>query len=208
MRIDVQDIIDGEPIPERFAFAVPDPERLLLFSDNRNPRVRWHDVPDGTRSLVLLVVDADAPTDPSDVNQEGRRVPADLPRADFYHWVLIDIPTAVSGIDEGEDADGVVAMGKAPGDTGKGVRGINSYTDFFADDEQLEGIYGGYDGPCPPWNDTLVHRYYFTVYALDVASLGLQGEFTGDEVLEAMQGHVIEQSSVMGTYTLNPELTR
>ncbi|MCK0713517.1 YbhB/YbcL family Raf kinase inhibitor-like protein [Chromohalobacter sarecensis] len=208
MRIDVQDIIDGEPIPERFAFAAPDPDQHLRFSDNSNPRVHWHDVPAGTRSLALLVVDADAPTDPSDVNQEGRSVPAELPRADFYHWVLIDIPAEVSGIDEGEDADGVVAMGKAPGETGKGVRGINSYTDFFVDDEQLEGIYGGYDGPCPPWNDTLVHRYYFTVYALDIASLGLQGEFTGDEVLEAMQGHVIEQSCVMGTYTLNPELTR
>jgi len=170
--------------------------------------VHWHDVPAGTHSLALLVVDVDAPTDPSDVNQEGRSVPADLPRADFYHWVLIDIPTEVKGIDEGEDADGVVAMGKAPGETGKGVRGINSYTDFFVDDEQLEGIYGGYDGPCPPWNDALVHRYYFTVYALDVDSLGLQGEFTGDEVLEAMQGHVIEQASVMGTYTLNPELAR
>ncbi|WP_280562784.1 YbhB/YbcL family Raf kinase inhibitor-like protein [Chromohalobacter sp. 48-RD10] len=208
MRIDVQDIIDGEPIPERFAFAVPDPEQHLRFSDNRNPRVRWHDVPAGTLSLALLVVDVDAPTDPGDVNQEGHSVPADLPRADFYHWVLIDIPVQVSGIDEGEDADGVVAMGKAPGETGKGVRGINSYTDFFVDDEQLEGIYGGYDGPCPPWNDALVHRYHFTVYALDVASLGLQGEFTGDEVLDAMQGHVIEQSSVMGTYTLNPELAR
>lgn len=149
MRIDVQDIIDGEPIPERFAFAVPDPEQHLRFSDNRNPHVHWHDVPAGTRSLALLVVDVDAPTDPSDVNQEGRSVSADLPRADFYHWVLIDIPVEVSGIDEGEDADGVVAMGKAPGETGKGVRGINSYTDFFIDDEQLEGIYGGYDGPCP-----------------------------------------------------------
>ncbi|MCK2041233.1 YbhB/YbcL family Raf kinase inhibitor-like protein [Chromohalobacter sp. TMW 2.2308] len=208
MRIDVQDIIDGEPIPERFAFAVPDPEQHLRFSDNRNPHVHWHDVPAGTRSLALLVVDVDAPTDPSDVNQEGRSVSADLPRADFYHWVLIDIPVEVSGIDEGEDADGVVAMGKAPGETGKGVRGINSYTDFFIDDEQLEGIYGGYDGPCPPWNDARVHRYHFTIYALDVASLGLQGEFTGDEVLEAMQGRVLEQSSVMGTYTLNPELAR
>ncbi|MCI0509147.1 hypothetical protein C8E00_102461 [Chromohalobacter marismortui] len=208
MRIDVQDVIEGGPIPERFAFAVSDSQQHLRFSDNRNPCVRWNDVPVGTRSLALLVVDVDAPTDPSDVNQEGRSVPADLPRADFYHWVLIDIPADVNGIDEGEDADGVVLMGKAPGETGKGVRGINSYTDFFVDDEQLEGIYGGYDGPCPPWNDALIHRYHFTVYALDIASLGLQGEFTGDEVLDAMQGHIIEQASVMGTYTLNPELTR
>lgn len=208
MRIDVQGIIDGQPIPGRFAFAVPDPDQHIRFSDNRNPGVRWQDIPAGTRSLVLLVVDTDAPSDPSDVNQEGRSVPAELPRSDFYHWVLIDIPPEVTEIPEGEDADGVVAKGKAPGPTPQGVRGINSYTDFFIDDEQLEGIYGGYDGPCPPWNDSLVHRYYFTVYALDVPSLELQGEFTGDEVLEAMQGHVLDQASVMGTYTLNPALAR
>ena len=43
----------------------------------------------------------------------------------------------------------------------------------------MSGDYFGYDGPCPPWNDALVHRYVFTLYALDVATLGLQGPFTG-----------------------------
>ena len=42
----------------------------------------------------------------------------------------------------------------------------------------MSGDYFGYDGPCPPWNDALVHRYVFTLYALDVATLGLQGPFT------------------------------
>ena len=70
----------------------------------------------------------------------------------------------------------------------------------------MGGTYGGYDGPCPPWNDALVHRYHFTVYALDVESLDMKGTFTGDEALGAMQGHILGQATVTGTYTLNPEL--
>ena len=57
--------------------------------------------------------------------------------------------------------------------------GVNNYTDWFAGDEQMAGDYGGYDGPCPPWNDELLHHYRFTLYALDVPSLGLPGAFGG-----------------------------
>ena len=68
----------------------------------------------------------------------------------------------------------------------------------------MKGVYGGYDGPCPPWNDERLHHYTFTVYALDVTSLGLSGEIRGPQVVEAMQGHILDQASVTGTYTLNP----
>ena len=70
----------------------------------------------------------------------------------------------------------------------------------------MAGTYGGYDGPCPPWNDELVHHYTFTVHALDVASLGLSGDFGLAEVRTAMEGHVLASASVTGTYTLNPAL--
>lgn len=133
-------------------------------------------------------------------------MPADLPRADFYHWVLVDIPADVRQIDEGEDADGVVPRGKEIGQTAKGIRGANDYTDFLAGDPDMKGVYGGYDGPCPPWNDERLHHYTFTVYALDVTSLGLSGEIRGPQVVEAMQGHILDQASVTGTYTLNPNV--
>ncbi len=42
------------------------------------------------------------PSSGEDVNQEGKVVPADLPRMDFYHWVLVDIPASISAISEGE----------------------------------------------------------------------------------------------------------
>lgn len=51
-----------------------------------------------------------------------------------------------------------------------------------------------------------MHHYVFTLYALDVPSLNLQGSFTGLDALKAMQGHVLAQASLTGTYTLNPDL--
>jgi phosphatidylethanolamine-binding protein (PEBP) family uncharacterized protein len=70
----------------------------------------------------------------------------------------------------------------------------------------MSGNYGDYDGPCPPWNDSIMHHYYFTVYALDVTSVGLTGDFTGADAVSAISNHVLAQSTVMGTYTLNPDL--
>ncbi|WP_110686463.1 YbhB/YbcL family Raf kinase inhibitor-like protein [Salinicola aestuarinus] len=207
MRFNVKGVEEGQPIPKEFAFAVPDPEQHMRFSDNRNPEVRWLDAPKQTQSFVVLVCDPDVPGVADDVNQEGKTLPPDMPRVDFYHWVLIDIPHDVSLIEEGEAADGVVPRGKTPGKTSKGIAGINSYTGFMAGDPDLAGTYGGYDGPCPPWNDEMVHRYTFSVFALDVETLHLEGDFTGDQVREAMEGHVLAESSVTGTYTLNPDLT-
>jgi phosphatidylethanolamine-binding protein (PEBP) family uncharacterized protein len=43
----------------------------------------------------------------------------------------------------------------------------------------MAGEYYGYDGPCPPWNDERVHTYVFTLYALDIPRLPLEGRFTG-----------------------------
>jgi hypothetical protein len=51
-----------------------------------------------------------------------------------------------------------------------------------------------------------MHHYHFEVYALDVESLGLSGEFEGDAVREAMKGHVLDSARVTGTYTLSPDL--
>ena len=70
----------------------------------------------------------------------------------------------------------------------------------------MAGNYGGYDGPCPPWNDTRMHGYRFTIYALDVASLGLSGAFTGHQVREAMKGHILAEASITGLYNLSPSV--
>ena len=75
-----------------------------------------------------------------------------------------------------------------------------------AGDAAMAGDYAGYDGPCPPWNDSIIHHYHFSVFALDVERLDLEGSFGGAQVREAMRGHVLASGSVVGTYTLNPRL--
>jgi Raf kinase inhibitor-like YbhB/YbcL family protein len=202
--IEVDGVAGGAPIPGTYAFCVPADTGHVAMAPNRNPGVRWSGAPEATRSYALVCVDSDAPTVPDTVNQEGMTVPAILARADFCHWVLVDIPTTVSEIPEGADSDGVHPHGKPIGPTAHGLRGRNDYTGWFAGDPSMEGTYGGYDGPCPPWNDELVHHYTFTIYALDVETLGLSGDFGLGEVRQAIDGHVLASASTMGTYSLNP----
>ncbi|SNT26510.1 hypothetical protein SAMN06265795_12028 [Noviherbaspirillum humi] len=200
---------DGERIPGEYAFAVIDPATHVTLSANRNPHLAWSGLPAGTRSLALICHDVDVPSRGDDVNQEGRTVPADLPRVDFFHWVLVDLPAEMPPIAAGQFSSGVTARGKSGPDVpgaGGARQGINDYTGWFAGDPSMSGDYYGYDGPCPPWNDSLIHHYVFTLYALDVERLEVEGKFTGQQVRQAMQGHVLGQASITGTYTLNPAL--
>jgi Raf kinase inhibitor-like YbhB/YbcL family protein len=207
-RLDV--VIDawayGDPIPEEYAFCVPAEQGHIAMGPNLSPAIRWSNAPSATKSFAIICHDPDVPSRLDDVNKEGRVVPADLPRVDFYHWVLVDIPADVHALAKGADSEGITPRGKAPGRTPHGLRGINNYTDWFASDAEMKGDYGGYDGPCPPWNDEIVHHYHFTVYALDVANLRLPQRFGGGEALAALQRHVLAQGAWMGEYTLNPDL--
>lgn len=204
MEISLPAFSSGEAIPPEFAFCIPDPDTHATFGANRNPLVRWENAPAGTKSFAIILHDPDVPSVGDDVNQEGKSVSRDLARVDFYHWILIDIAPSVREIPEGSDSDGVTPRGKDLGKTSLGLRGMNDYTGWFSGDPDMGGDYGGYDGPCPPWNDELIHRYLFTLYALDVDTLGLSGRFGGKEAVEAMQGRVLDKVSWMGTYTLNP----
>jgi Raf kinase inhibitor-like YbhB/YbcL family protein len=196
---------DNGVIPAEFAFGVMDAVAHLKLSANRNPDFTWTGLPAGTQSLALLCHDPDVPSRGDDVNQEGRNVPASLARVDFFHWVLIDLPPGTPPIAGGEFSDGVTARGKPGPHAPRGARqGTNDYTGWFAGDRDMAGDYFGYDGPCPPWNDEIPHRYVFTLYALDVPRLAVAGVFTGGDVRAAMAGHVLGQAAVTGRYTLNP----
>lgn len=175
MQLRIESWPNGGAIPSRYAFArVPD-EGRFEFSGNVSPALSWTAPPQGTKSFALLMHDPDVPSSPEHVNQEDRLVPADLPRITFFHWVLVDIPADVLSIAEGADSAGVTPRGKKPGAGPLGTTGINSYTDWFDGDPDMGGDYGGYDGPCPPWNDSIVHHYHTTLYALDVETLSLSG---------------------------------
>lgn len=198
---------DGQNIPGEFAFCTPDPVHHVCLGHNINPHLVWSGVPFGTKSFAVICHDPDVPSRGDDVNIDGRSIPADLPRVDFFHWVVVDLPDDLREIASGSFAKGVTPRGKAGPQAPMGaMQGINDYTDWFAADNDMRGDYYGYDGPCPPWNDERIHRYVFTVYALDVPTLGLSGRFTGSEARAALASHVLAEACLVGTYTLNPSL--
>ncbi len=207
MKVTSNSFKDGQPIPGDFAFCLADPEHHVCLGRNLNPHLAWSDAPPGTHSFVIICHDPDVPSKGDDVNQEDRTVPASLPRVDFFHWVLVDVPAGLREISEGEFSSDVTPRGKpgphAPHDA---RQGINDYTGWFDSDNDMRGDYFGYDGPCPPWNDEIVHHYVFTVFALDVGRLDVDGKLTGQQVRAAMQGHILAQASLTGTYSLNPSL--
>ncbi|HPG93160.1 MAG: YbhB/YbcL family Raf kinase inhibitor-like protein [Dokdonella sp.] len=210
MHIRSKSFHDMQPIPAEFAFGKPGPDgEPCVLSDNRNPHLTWSDVPEGTRSFVLSCIDVDVPTVGDDVNKEGRSVRADLPRTEFVHWVMIDIPLEFREFGAGACSEGVVPHGKQEtfGPPGS-KQGLNDYTGWFAGDADMGGDYYGYDGPCPPWNDERLHRYHFRVVALDVATLGIDGRFDIADVRKAMAGHVLDEAEIIGTYSLNAALRR
>ena len=84
--------------------------------------------------------------------------------------------------------------------------GLNDFTTFFANDAKMRGEYYGYDGPAPPWNDERAHRYVFMLYATNVPSLDVSGTLTGGNIERALAGHVLEQATLTGLYSLNPDM--
>ena len=207
MKLTVTGVEEGGLIPADFALCIPDPEAHVAFAPNQNPALSWDDAPGGTASFAVLCWDRTVPTAGDDVNQEDRELPPDLPRTDFFHWVLVDLDPSTRTVGAGDFSAGVTPRGKdGPAAPGGARQGLNDYTGWFAGDPHMEGSYFGYDGPCPPWNDSLVHEYLFTVYALDVDRCDVDGDFTGADVRAAIDGHVLAEASVMGTYALNPRL--
>ena len=94
------------------------------------------------------------------------------PQRTWVHWVLFDIPPGTTGVPEG---------GQAPAGA---KAGLNDWHRT------------GYGGPCPPIGR---HRYFFKLYALDTALPDLRQP--NKAVLEkAMQGHVLAQAELVGTY--------
>lgn len=95
----------------------------------------------------------------------------------FVHWVLYNLPATVSRLDEGVSPGGGLPEGSQ--------EGIND----FGNTE--------YGGPCPPTGSS--HRYHFRLYALDTV-LNLSAGATRSQVEQAMNGHIIEQDTLMAVY--------
>jgi Raf kinase inhibitor-like YbhB/YbcL family protein len=101
----------------------------------------------------------------------------DAPVKAFTHWIIFNLPPDILGLPEAVPVDGKLASGALQGNNGFGEI--------------------GYAGPCPPSGSP--HHYSFILYALD-KSLDLAAGASKEQVLEAMQGHVIAQSQLIGVY--------
>lgn len=170
---------------------------------NRSLPLKWSPGPTGTRSYALTLVDVDVPQDLTTLNRSGTIIAADAPRMTFVHWVLADIPANRTMLPESIDGNGLPPGGLPLEKTDHGLRGQNGFAAFMKD-----GPYGGYMGPCPPWNDARVHRYRLTVYALDADTLGLSGAFTQSDLLRAMRGHILAKASTDIEYSVRTSTQR
>lgn len=105
----------------------------------------------------------------------------DAPGRTFVHWVCYNIPIDTTQLARGADLSQHVT------DAAWGPEeGSNDFGDI------------GYGGPCPPRGDD-PHRYFFRLYALDV-TLDLAPGATRQQVMDAMEGHVVASAELMGTF--------
>ncbi len=196
-------IADGGAIPSKYAVCVGTASGEPRPGQDINPEISWSAGPAGTKSYALIMFDTDVPLHRPAGNNP---IPATAPRHDFFHWVLADIPPDVTSIAEGAASDGMQPHGKPASKSPVGRPGLNSFTMGFKDIPEMSGDYFGYDGPCPPPNDEMVHHYHFRLFALSVARLDLGPDFTGPQVLAAMQGKILAQGGITGRYSTNPRI--
>lgn len=210
MTLDSTTLADGRPIDEVHAVATPTADgKAEMAGADRSPQLLWSGEPDGTRSFAISVVDPDVPADRARMGVEGLVLGDDEPRIEFAHWLVADLPAHVHEIPESAGGDGFVAHGRTPRPTTVGgVQGQNGYRGLFEGNGDLQGTYGGWDGPFPPWNDERVHRYVTTVYALDVPTIGLAAGFDLEAFRVAIGDHVLATAEIVPTYTLNQSLRR
>jgi Raf kinase inhibitor-like YbhB/YbcL family protein len=204
LKVSVDGLKNGGVISHQYAFCVPAAQGHTAPGPNISPRISWSKGPAGTQSYAIVLSDTDVPTIRDNMNKEGVTVAASMKRRTFYHWVLVDIPANVTSLAKGAESDARVAHGKPATPTKAGVRGLNDYTKVLAGNPAMKGQYFGYDGPCPPWNDEIVHHYHFTVYALSVPTLNLGTGFDGAAAMAAIQGLVLAQGELNGLYAQNP----
>ncbi len=203
LSVQLQGLTPAGNLPVSTAFCMP--KGSPAKPHDESPGLSWSAGPPGTKSYALIAVDPDVVKNLSLMNKPGVTIPVGAPRMNIYHWVLIDIPAAVTSLAPGEDSDHFIPGGKPIGPAKIGVRGANDYWPFFdkrpGAPAAMHGPYGGYDGPCPPANDELVHRYVFKIFALDVPSLNLTGQFFAPAALAAMRGHILAEGEAGAKFT-------
>ncbi|MFP4407359.1 MAG: YbhB/YbcL family Raf kinase inhibitor-like protein [Spirochaetaceae bacterium] len=101
----------------------------------------------------------------------------DAPVGTWVHWVIYDIPSRARELQENYPKQEVDSDGSK--------QGTNDFKKI------------GYGGPCPPGG---THRYFFKLYALDT-SLDAEAGLSKKEIVKRMEGHVLDEAQLMGTYS-------
>lgn len=140
---------EGEIIPNKFT----------CDGEDISPPLSWTHPPDGTKCIVLICDDPDAPM------------------GTWVHWVLFGVSPDTLELPEGISNEKEVLGGAR--------HGLNDFRKY------------GYGGPCPPGG---THRYLFRLYAVD-EQVDLNAGATKDEVLNAIEGHILAEGKLMGLYS-------
>lgn len=148
IRVESSAFKNGESIPAKYT----------IDGENISPPLKWNIVSEKIKSYALINDDPDAPI------------------GDWVHWVLYNIPPAVTELKE--NTPNVKSFPNGA------IHGTNDFNKT------------GYGGPTPPSG---THRYYFKIYALDTM-LKLEPGAAKAKLLKAMQGHIIAQGQLIGLY--------
>jgi Raf kinase inhibitor-like YbhB/YbcL family protein len=142
-----------------FADGMPIPAKYTCDGENISPPLVWSNTPQSAQSLALIADDPDAPL------------------GTWVHWVVYNIPPALTQLEERIPVAETLPDGA--------IQGTTSFRQV------------GYGGPCPPAGKP--HHYFFKLYALD-SQATLKPGATKDDLLKAMEGHVLATGQLMGTY--------
>ncbi len=151
------DVVDGAPLSEEHVF-----NGMGVSGANLSPHLSWSGFPTETESFVITCLDPDAPTG-----------------SGFWHWVVIDVPKAVTTVPRGAGA----SDDELPG-------GFHVATDF--------GL-ANYGGAAPPQGDH-PHRYLFAIHAVDVPTLGLDASARPAVVGFTLAFHTLARAVIAPTY--------
>ena len=152
------DIDDGQPLGAVHAYA-----GAADGAENASPQLAWSGYPEGTKSFVVTCYDPDAPT-PSG----------------FWHWVLVDVPAAITDLATNAGAADVPLPGNA----------FHVRNDWSSRD---------YGGAYPPDGDG-PHRYYFVVHAVDVETLGVDDDASAAVVSFNLAFHTLARAQIVSTF--------
>ena len=158
---------------------IPIPHKYTCMQEDVSPPLTWSGTPPGTKSLALIADDPE--------HRTGL----------WVHWVLYNIPPDVTELPEGmPTGTAVLPDGTTQGTNHNKNIGYNGPCPADELPRRRAGAEGGYPntGGMPP------HKYYFRLYALD-SEVGVGPGATMDELVNAMDGHILAQADWVGKYT-------